>query len=77
MTSLFTFLTSTFSHLVGRGVQRLRDDERGLEAVEYALIAALIAVAIVAAVTLLGTTLDGVFTAITNELGPLAPAPAP
>ena len=36
-------------------------NEEGVTAIEYALIAALIAVAIIAAVTLLGTELDAIF----------------
>ena len=39
-------------------------DERGATAVEYGLMVALIAVVIIAAVTLLGQNLDGVFNAI-------------
>lgn len=46
---------------------RLRSDD-GLEAVEYALIAALIAVAVVTAVTALGNQVELVFTNITTTL---------
>jgi pilus assembly protein Flp/PilA len=48
--------------------QRLGRDERGATAVEYGLMVALIAVAIVAAVTLLGTTLAGLFGTVTASL---------
>src|SRR5690242_4493061 len=48
--------------------QRLGWDERGATAVEYGLMVALIAVAIVAAVTLLGTTLAGLFGTVTASL---------
>ena len=48
--------------------QRLGRDERGATAVEYGLMVALIAVAIVAAVTLLGTTLAGLFGQVTASL---------
>ena len=41
-------------------------DEEGATAIEYGLIAALIAVIIIAAVTLVGTGLSNVFTAISN-----------
>jgi pilus assembly protein Flp/PilA len=45
-----------------RGVVRqLRGDDRGATAAEYALIAALIAVVIIAAVTLLGGSVFGLF----------------
>lgn len=44
-------------------------DEEGATAVEYGLIAALIAVAIVAAVTGVGTQLKAVFNSILTSLG--------
>ena len=51
--------------LVGR-----KDDEKGATAVEYGLMVALIAVAIVGTVTILGTTLSGLFTTVTGSLQP-------
>lgn len=47
----------------------LRRDDRGATAIEYGLIAALIAVVIIGAVTALGTGLDATFTSISNQLG--------
>jgi pilus assembly protein Flp/PilA len=43
-------------------------DEEGVTAIEYALIAALIAVAIIAAVTLVGTDIAAIFTNISTRL---------
>jgi pilus assembly protein Flp/PilA len=43
-------------------------DEEGAAAIEYALLVGLIAVAIVAAVTALGTKVAGTFTSITGSL---------
>jgi len=43
-------------------------DEDGVTAIEYGLIAALIAVVIIAAVTLVGTSLDNTFTYISNQV---------
>ena len=43
-------------------------DERGATAIEYAMIAAFIAVAIVGAVTTLGTSLTGIFTNVNTDL---------
>jgi pilus assembly protein Flp/PilA len=43
--------------------------EEGVTAIEYGLIAALIAVAIIAAVTTVGTNLTSVFTTVGNKLG--------
>lgn len=54
-------------------------DEEGVTAIEYGLIAALIAVVIIAAVKLVGTELDKTFDKIGTELqtanGGAAPAP--
>jgi pilus assembly protein Flp/PilA len=44
-------------------------DEEGATAVEYGLMAALIAAVIVTVVTQLGTTLQGVFTNINQQIG--------
>lgn len=46
--------------------QRTTRDDEGVTAVEYALIAALIAVAIIAAVTLLGGTISNVFSHVSS-----------
>lgn len=43
-------------------------DDKGASAVEYGLIVGLIAAVIIAAVTLLGTTVDGVFDDINGKL---------
>ncbi|HYH37548.1 MAG TPA: Flp family type IVb pilin [Azospirillum sp.] len=43
-------------------------DRRGVTALEYGLVAALAAVAIITAMANLGTDLDGVFTAVNNKL---------
>lgn len=45
-------------------------DEKGATAIEYGLIAGLIAVVIIAAVGLIGTDLKGMFEYISNELTP-------
>ena len=47
---------------------RLTRDDRGATAVEYGLMVALIAAAIVATVTLLGTTLNTLFTNVTTAI---------
>ena len=44
-------------------------DESGATAIEYGLIAALIAVVLVAALTTLGTNLTGTFTKVSNATG--------
>lgn len=43
-------------------------DENGVTAIEYGLIAALIALVIIGAVTTLGTNLKGVFSTIANSI---------
>jgi pilus assembly protein Flp/PilA len=47
---------------------RFAKDESGVTAIEYGLIAALIAVVIIVAVTSVGTNLSGVFNAIAANL---------
>lgn len=49
-------------------LKRLLSDERGATAIEYGLIAALIAVAIITAATTVGTKLSSTFTNIGNSL---------
>jgi len=43
-------------------------DEHGATAIEYAMIAAFVAVAIVGAVTALGTSLTGIFANVNTDL---------
>ena len=56
-------------------VMKFLKDEQGVTAIEYGLIAALIAVVIITTVRALGLRLDGVFQTIRDAL-PAAPAPA-
>ena len=48
---------------------RIRRDEEGATAIEYGLLAALVAVAIIVTVSLLGQQLNDGFEQITTELG--------
>jgi pilus assembly protein Flp/PilA len=59
---------ATLVSLVAFAQDRLKRDEKGATAVEYGLMVGLIAVVIIAAVTLLGSELNGLFTAITDAL---------
>lgn len=59
-------------------VSRFINDESGATAIEYGLIAALIAVVIILSVTALGTQLSAKFQQIANAIGAAGPAaPAP
>ena len=49
--------------------RRFLRDEEGVTAIEYGLIAALIALVIIVAVTNAGTALNGVFTRVAAALG--------
>ena len=49
-------------------LKRFADDESGVTAIEYGLIAAGIGVAILTVVNTVGGSLAGVFTAISNDL---------
>jgi pilus assembly protein Flp/PilA len=52
------------SNLISRFVR----DESGATAIEYGLIAALVAVAIITALTTLGTNLSSTFSGVSNKL---------
>ena len=52
----------------------LADDRNGATAIEYGLIAGLIACAIIAAITLVGTDLSGLFTGIAGDVAAATPA---
>lgn len=49
-------------------MNELKIDKRAVTAIEYALIAALIAVVIIGAVTTLGKGVSNTFTSVSNEL---------
>ncbi len=49
-------------------LNELKVDRRAVTAIEYALIAALIAVVIIGAVTLIGKNMNNVFTNVASEL---------
>jgi len=49
-------------------LMNLKNDRRGVTAVEYGMIAALIAVAIIAVVTTVGTKLTATFTTLSTAL---------
>lgn len=51
-----------------RFVKRLAGDETGVTALEYALIAALIAVVIIGSVSMLGTSASQVFSTVANTI---------
>ena len=55
-------------------VARFVNDESGATAIEYGLIAALIAVAIIVAAGLLGTSLSNMFSGISTKLNTAATA---
>jgi pilus assembly protein Flp/PilA len=51
-----------------RFIRKFTRDEEGVTAIEYGLIAALIAVVIIASVKIVGTSLVAVFTAVSTAL---------
>ncbi|MCX4139662.1 Flp family type IVb pilin [Paraburkholderia sp. SEWSISQ10-3 4] len=55
-------------------IQQFLREEDGVAAIEYGLLAGLIAVAIIAIVTTMGTNLKAVFTTISNKLATAAAA---
>ena len=68
---------ATLVSLIAVASARLEREEKGATAVEYGLMVGLIAVVIIAAVTLLGKQLKGLFESISGSLpGGGAAAPA-
>lgn len=53
---------------IARFIQKFARDEEGVTAIEYGLIASLIAVVIIAAVRLIGTNLNATFNTIAAAL---------
>ena len=51
-----------------RTFKNLMQDESGATAIEYGLIAALVSVAAISALTALGTSLEGIFTTVSTQL---------
>jgi pilus assembly protein Flp/PilA len=70
--NIYTALVS----LVAVAQDRLKSDEKGATAVEYGLMVGLIAVVIIAAVSLLGEQLEALFTSVSDELPAVPAAPA-
>jgi len=54
-------------------IKRFLKDEEGVTAIEYGLIAALVAVALIAGAQLLGTNLDGEFKAVAGKMKTVVP----
>ncbi|HSV03016.1 MAG TPA: Flp family type IVb pilin [Phenylobacterium sp.] len=53
---------------MSKSITRFLKDESGATAIEYGLIAALVAVVLVTALTTLGTKLQNTFTTVSNNL---------
>lgn len=56
---------------------KLRKSEEGATAIEYGLIAALVAVAAITGMTAVGDSLDATFTSVSGDLDSATAAPAP
>lgn len=59
------------SHLV-KMVRQFSKDENGAALVEYAVIFAILIAGSIATLNLVGPQLDGIFTAVTTQLGTIA-----
>ncbi len=63
-------MLNLFVTLAAFAADRMKREEKGATAVEYGLMVALIAVAIIVAVTLLGDNLAALFNSIAGEVAP-------
>ncbi len=61
--------TSTLTERAKAELRLLGSDRKGVTALEYGLLAGLIAVVIIGGATALGTSISGMFTAIATTLG--------
>ena len=68
MTARLSFLHGLVEGNGSRIVRRLTEDRRGVTAIEYGLIAALVAIAAIAAMTTLGTSLSSTFSHVASTL---------
>ena len=66
-------MLKAYSRIAAR-INSLRSEEDGATAVEYGLIVALIAAVIVGVVAVLGTTLNGIFVGVEDQIDGVAPA---
>ncbi len=73
---MFDYLIAYFRTVTGlepfTRLRGLADNRSGVTAIEYGLIAGLVAVAIIAAITILATNLNLVFSAISTKLATAA-----
>lgn len=53
---------------IAQGVKQFLNDEEGVTAIEYGLIAALIAVVLIASLNLVGGSLTALFTEVSKQL---------
>ncbi|HEY7800727.1 MAG TPA: Flp family type IVb pilin [Hyphomonadaceae bacterium] len=60
-----------------KNVMKFLKNKSGATAIEYGLIAALIAVAVIGGVTALGQNANTTFNTVAGKMGSAAPAPAP
>lgn len=56
-------------------ISKILSDESGATAIEYGLIAALVSVAAITALTAMGDSLETMFTAVSNALNGAVPTP--
>ena len=59
---------ASYNHAIIRSFMRMLRDDGGATAIEYAMIASGIAVAIAATVSTLGSTVNGLFTSVSTSL---------
>ena len=55
--------------MLRKNFTQLLADESGATAIEYGLIAALVSVAAIGALSAMGTSLEGIFTTVSDQLG--------
>ena len=63
----FSISAQNLTELGGSVMKKFLKDEEGVTAIEYGLLASLVALALITGAGLVGTWLDGIFTTISNQ----------
>ncbi len=71
---MLNLIPSLPTHLLTRSFRELSADRRGVTALEYGLLAGLIAVALIGVLTTFGHKVEGLFTNVSTDVAAVAPS---
>jgi pilus assembly protein Flp/PilA len=73
---MLNLIPSLPTHLLTRSFRELGNDRRGVTALEYGLLAGLIAVALIGVLTTFGKDVEGLFTSVSTDVTAVGPTTA-